>query len=196
MTPELAIVPWTGIALVITAFSAAVLPFLMKWQDNRAQARHDREKEERERRLRAEDYARQDARDAKIEEAARLLVERQDQVAAQTKQTADLLAANNEKVAATAKIHEAKLDQIHTLVNSNLTAALEAELAAHRSGLMALKELAEYRIAHNEPVSETTARRIEETEAAITGKSSELADRLRQTATAAAQLKVDMGGAK
>jgi hypothetical protein len=77
-----------------------------------------------------QDYAREDAVAKQAAEAARLLVERQDAMASKAAEAARLLAVNTEAVAKTAQRTSDKLDVIHTLVNSNMTAAMQAELDA------------------------------------------------------------------
>lgn len=86
---------------LIVAFAGVAGPLFLSYLNNRQ--RHAE---------RAEDYARQDAVAAKAAEAAELLLE------------------SNKAVAATAKVTNNKLDVIHTLVNSTLTAAIEAQLEA------------------------------------------------------------------
>ncbi len=67
---------------------------------------------------------------AQASEAANLLSIRQDDAAAKAAEAAALLLRSNERVAESTKITNAKLDTIHTLVNSNMTAAMQAELDA------------------------------------------------------------------
>src|SRR6185503_6664284 len=55
---------------------------------------------------------------------------RQDAVAKKVEDAANLLRASNDKVAETTKVTNGKLDLIHTLVNSNMTAAMQSELNA------------------------------------------------------------------
>ncbi len=72
-----------------------------------------------------EDWAREDAVAAKAEEAARLLV------------------ASNERAATSSEQANNKLDIIHTLVNSNMTSAMEAQLVALQGQLVMMNRLAE-----------------------------------------------------
>ena len=70
--------------------------------------------------------------------------DRQDVVAAKAAEAAILLLAANERVAKTAAVTNQKLDVIHTLVNSNMTAAMQAELDAinkERADALAFKAL-------------------------------------------------------
>jgi hypothetical protein len=70
-----------------------------------------------------------------------------------------------------------KLDIIHTLVNSNMTAAMQAELDAIRRELAMMREVVALNLAAGrEPTVETLAA-IEATEAKITKLSSQLAER-------------------
>jgi len=78
-------------------------------------------------------------------EAAKLLAKRQNEIAAQAAEAARLLVASNDKIAtAAAEVGaetKASLNQIHTLVNSNLTTAQKHELEATKVLLVALREL-------------------------------------------------------
>jgi hypothetical protein len=75
------------------------------------------------RRDKEQDYARQDAVAAQAAEAARLLLE------------------SNEKAAEGVSETNQKLDVIHTLVNSNMTAAMESELGALTRELAMMREV-------------------------------------------------------
>ncbi len=74
-------------------------------------------------------------------EAASLLASRQDAAAAKAAEAARLLLAANERVAATSVVTNNKLDVIHTLVNSNMTAAMQAELDATIRELAMMQEV-------------------------------------------------------
>ena len=107
-----------------------------------------------------QDYARQDAVADQAAEAARLLLEANERVAAQT---ADAL-----------RITEGKLNQIHELVNSNMTASITDQLLANEQLLVALKLLAG---SNNDPVAAGTI-------VATQDKIGELRSRLSDRATA------------
>jgi len=114
------------------------------------------------RREKLEDYARQDAVADKAAEAAKLLL------------------AANERVAETAKITNGKLDVIHTLVNSNMTAAMQSELdATVREHAMMVEVVALKRNAGQEP-NVTSLAAIEATERKIAELQAALRDRLKQ----------------
>jgi len=130
---------------------------------------------------RRHDYARQDAVAAQAAVAAKLLIERQDEVAAQAREAASLLLESNKSVAATAAMTNQKLDIIHTLVNSNMTAAMQAEFDATVRELAMMREVvalnkAAGREPHQEALSAilATSHKIEELKA-------NLDDRLKQT---------------
>lgn len=140
------IAAFTGMATGIIA------PILISYMDTRAR-RADK----------AQDWARQDAVAAQAREAASLLLERQEAVAAQAREAAKLLLASNERTegyavdqlkATTAGAQETadKLDtiktqgeMIHKLVNSQLSAAIQAERDALAGQLVALKDLVKIR---------------------------------------------------
>lgn len=68
--------------------------------------------------------------------------DRQDAVAAKAAEAADLLLAENKKVAATAVQTQRSLSEIHTLVNSNMTAAMQGQLVALKAQLALMERLA------------------------------------------------------
>jgi len=143
------------IVAIPTILSATVSPIIMSLINNR-----NRRKEKQ------EDYARQDA------------------VAEQAAKAAKLLVAANERVADTAKVTNGKLDVIHTLVNSNMTAAMQAELDARLENLALLLEVVEMKRAAGHSPNEETLVLIETTKRKITELKSSLGDRLKQSSEA------------
>ena len=113
-------------------------------------------------------------------EAARLLAARQDAAAAAAETTARLLLAANERVASAAREANTqttgKLDQIHELVNSTLTAAMTAELVA-------LEQVYELMVELGRPQT-----KLDEIQQRITLLRSKLDDRELQTELANAQV--------
>lgn len=71
---------------------------------------------------------------AQAKETRKVDWDRQDEVAARVAENSALSAERN-------KIQSAKLEQIHSLVNSNLTAAIEQELTATQLSLVLLEEI-------------------------------------------------------
>jgi len=106
---------------------------------------------------------------------------REDAVAAKAEEAAKLLLASNERVADNAKVTNGKLDQIHTLVNSNLTASMKGELEATIAKLVVLKKLAGRDERDKVDVSESDLKDIRDTEARIAEMTAILNDRLQQT---------------
>lgn len=104
---------------------------------------------------------------------------RQDAVAAQAAEAAKLLLAANERVAATAEAANAKLDVIHTLVNSNLTAAMQAELDATVRELAMMNEVIDLKRANGHEPSVNTLATVKATELRISELKATLADRLK-----------------
>lgn len=128
-----------------------------------------------------EDYKRQDDVATQAAEAAKLLAARQDDAAAKAAEAATLLLAANERVAKDTKITNGKLDVIHGLVNSNMTAAMQAELDARRENLALLLEVVEMkRAAGHEPNSETLLL-IGAAKGKIAELEAGLSDRLKQS---------------
>jgi hypothetical protein len=141
------------------AFVVAVVgPLLLAWLTNR-QRRSDKR----------EDWARQDAVAEKAAEAAKLLL------------------AANERVAKTAAETNGKLDVIHTLVNSNMTAAMQAELDATSRELVSLREITALKQAAGLEPTPAALAAVQATEAKIAELTAALRDRLAQTALAEQQ---------
>jgi hypothetical protein len=150
----------TVIVAAVVAVSSTVGPMLVAM----VQSRNRRKEKE-------QDYARQDA-------VAKLLVERQDAAAGKAAEAAQLLAVNTAEVAATALESKKTLDTIHTLVNSNLTASMQAEFnATVREAAMMQEVIDLKRAAGVEPTIETLAT-LESTKSRISELSAALADRL------------------
>lgn len=141
----------TGITVaLIVAIPAFLSPLILAWLTNRNL-----------RFAKAQDY------------------KRQDDVAAQAASAARLLLAANERVAASTRITNGKLDVIHALVNSNMTAVIGAELAARRENLVLLLEVvAIKRAAGHEPTDEAIST-IEVAKSKIAELETTLADRLK-----------------
>ena len=107
------------LAICIAVFTSVTAPiFLARYLE------HQRHED------RMEDYARQDKVAAQVEAAA-----------VQAAQAADLLKANNELVAATAETTQAQLKEIHTAVNSTLTAAITETLESNKRELALMREV-------------------------------------------------------
>ncbi len=106
---------------------------------------------------------------------------RQDEVAAKADEAARLLLAANERVAKTAAVTNGKLDQIHTLVNSNMTAAMKAELEATIEKLKLMRKIVARDKAENIKVLPEALEAIRSVEAKIGELTASLNDRLKQT---------------
>jgi len=96
-------------------------------------------------------------------------------------EVADKLVEQNEKVAKAAGETKAQLKEIHTLVNSNMTAAMQAQLVALKGQLVLMERLAERTVSTEDELAAIKAvqGQISELEAA-------LRDRLEATEAAAA----------
>jgi hypothetical protein len=113
-------------------------------------------------------------------EAARLLLERQDAADAQRAVAADLLVAANERLGG-------KLDVIHTLVNSNMTAAMQAEYDATVRELAMMREVVALNHAAGREASAEALGAIAATDVKVADLWATLQDRLHQTKVAEAQ---------
>jgi hypothetical protein len=112
---------------------------------------------------------------------------RQDAVAIQVAETAQLLLEANERVARTASAASGKLDVIHTLVNSNMTSALRAELDATVRELAMMREVVALHQAAGREPSKDTLTAIKTTQHKVDELTANLTDRLEQTEIANAQ---------
>jgi hypothetical protein len=146
------------VVALIVLFGTVTSPLFLSYLNNR-QRRDERR----------EDYARQDAVAEQAAEAARLLLE------------------SNKRVAATAVITNGKLDVIHTLVNSNMTAAMQAELDRTQEVLVMLREVIALNEAAGRAASPETLARIDATERKVGELVAALNDRLTQTRIAQQQ---------
>jgi hypothetical protein len=114
--------------------------------------------------------------------------EREDKVAEQARKAADLLVAANERVAKTAEVTNGKLDVIHTLVNSNMTAAMQAELDATTRELAMMREVIDLKQAAGKKPTPMALAAVTATESKIHELQTALADRLKQNELADAQM--------
>jgi len=106
---------------------------------------------------------------------------REDAVAKKAEEAAALLVVSNERVAKTAKVTNDKLDQIHTLVNSNMTAAMKAELEATIGKLRLMRQIVARDKADNIKVLPEALAAIRAVELKINELTATLNDRLQQT---------------
>jgi hypothetical protein len=135
---------------------------------------------------RAEDWARQDAVAAKAAHAAELLLASNTRMAEKAAEAARLLVADNKEVAKTTGLIITKLDVVHTLVNSNMTAAMQSEYDAVKRELVLMKELiALHQSAGREP-SPDALTEVKITEGKVAELNATLKDRLKATEEAAA----------
>lgn len=130
--------------------------------------------------------AAQEAIAAQAAETARLLLDRQDEsaaaqreVAIQAAEAARLAAENGRMVADSAKQAGLKLDTIHTLVNSNMTTAMESERAAVDRELSVMRELIDLRRSMGYEPSQAVLSVVAATEAKLAELDTALANRAR-----------------
>lgn len=116
--------------------------------------------------------------------------DRQDEVARQAKEAADKVAAKVEEVAVKADAVAldlkgtndrviGKLDVIHTLVNSNMTAAMQAEFDATTRELAMMHEVVELKKVQGHEPSVKTLAAIDSTNSRLSELGTALADRLK-----------------
>jgi alkanesulfonate monooxygenase SsuD/methylene tetrahydromethanopterin reductase-like flavin-dependent oxidoreductase (luciferase family) len=99
------------------------------------------------------------------------------EVARQAREAAKLLLEANKKVADTAERANEKLDEIHTLVNSNMTAAIQSEFDATTRELAMMLEVIELKRATGKEPSVETLAAVEATRAKIAELQSTLIER-------------------
>lgn len=159
---------------IIIAVSSTLSPLVLSFSTNR-HAHADR----------LEDWARQDAIAKKAADAAELLIASNRKMAAQAAEAASLLLDSDKKRETTAAITVQKLDVIHTLVNSNMTASMQSELIAVQAQLVLIREVMTLNsAAGREPSVETLA--VEKAaETKVAELTAALADRLKVQATPA-----------
>jgi hypothetical protein len=130
-----------------------------------------------------EDWKREDKKEKEKAEKA-------EEVAKQAERAAKLLLESNERIAAAAaestKSTNAKLEVIRVDVNSNMTAAMKAELDATEGQVALLREVVELKkVAGTNPTKQALAY-IESKEMRINELKATLKDRLTHTSAAAA----------
>lgn len=130
---------------------------------------------------------------AQAAEAAKLLAQKQTEIAAQAAEAAKLLLESNAEIAKEARVSQtqtvSRLDAIHTLVNSNMTAAMERELAATRAMLASMRDVIDVKEDRGIPVQPETRVVIAEVEKRITELVADLHYKKQQTDLAEAELK-------
>ncbi len=149
---------WIALIVAVpTVLTSFVAPIMLSVISSK-QARADRQ----------EDYARQDKVAAKAEEAARRLVASNTEVAATAKTVASKL--NN------------KLDVIHGLVNSSMTAAMQSELDAVTSNVVLLEQIIELKKSAGQAPTEDALKTVALMQDKMNELKANLTDRLLATA--------------
>lgn len=170
------------ITIGIPAFLAAVAtPIIVAWVQLKAR-RLDAQIEAENRRIEKEqDWKRQDDVAARAAEASRLMLSSQ---AATTVAQEETTRAN----AVTRQETSSQLSAIHTLVNSNLSTAFQAELNSTRRELIALREIMAIKTASGSPPDADALAIIEVAERRVIELEEILEERRRKDALATAQV--------
>lgn len=164
------------IALIV-GFFGFVGPWLLKRQDYKRQDAVIAAAEQRAHEI----DARQDLVAAQTAEAAQLLLGQQTAIREQAAEAARLLVQSDAERAEVAEVTIAKLDDIHTLVNSNMTSAMQGELDATVAMLVLMKEVVTLRKDAGKRTSASSAAAIKAAETKIAELRAQLEDRLKQT---------------
>ena len=114
---------------------------------------------------------------------------RQDEVALRLKNAANLQIASNKIVAEAAVSVNNKLDVIHTLVNSNMTSAMQAEYDAVVRELALMNEVISLHRAEGREPSEEALAALDTTKSKIGELKITLDERLKQSEIASIQIK-------
>jgi hypothetical protein len=164
MSPEVIISLLTSV--LVAVFVSITAPLILQ---NRMERQHREDREA--------DWKRQDAVAAKAAKAAEDLAASQKVIAEKAAEAAELLLENNERVASTQQETNGKLDVIHTLVNSSMTAAMQSESDAVQRELAVMKEIMELKKAAGHEPGPATLAAIKATEAKLHELEAALADR-------------------
>lgn len=152
----------TALAVVIPAIAASTIaPAILVWMNMRAATRNRAEEAEIRRREKEDDYRRQD-------EVAKRLVESNRMVASQVARSEQLI--------------NVKLDEVHVLVNSAYTAALQSALEAVQAKLVVLLDSAAFKKEHRIKLSSDAMADIEATKIKMNELSTAISERMRQDA--------------
>lgn len=155
---------------LIVAVPAMLSPLLLSWLNNRNTQQ-----------AREQDWARQDEVAKRAAETSHKMLARQDAA------TAALETASRATDLARQETYS-QLSAIHTLVNSNMTAALQAELDSTKRELVALREIMELKAAAGQEPSVEALAVIETAERRIAELDALLAERQRKDEIAKAQI--------
>jgi len=170
-----------GIAAVSAVLSSAMLSWL-QGRNTRAERAQDYARQDQ---VAADLQKRQDEVAEKAAEAAELLATAQKASADKAAEAAALLLKSNEKVAntaaKTAQVTSDKLDVIHTLVNSNMTAAMQSELDARRIALAQMLEIVELKRGNKLEPTKEVLEAIGSLKGKINELEAQLKDRLSQS---------------
>jgi hypothetical protein len=164
-------------AVWVAIMVAVIGPTLLTWLQGRQHAADRRE-----------DWERQDLVAERLQQRNEEVAARAHDVAIQTQHAAQLLLANNKAVDAATRATNTKLDVIHTLVNSNMTAALQGELDSTRANLVTLRELIGLRVAQGQEPDDDARAALAALEEKVGRLASNLQDRVEQTKVADAQI--------
>jgi len=168
-------------SIAMTAGITGCLAVFGQWLLGKQQHRHVKEAKE-------DDNRRLDELEARKIKREDLVAAKAEEVALRAERTAALLLDANAAVTAASKRQAAQLEQIHGLVNSTLTLALQKELASLRISQQLLVEIVELKAELGRTVSELTRTMISTNTQQIELLESQLAYRAEQTKQAGMML--------
>ncbi len=180
-----------AVAAIVSAFGVIISPLLMAWLLDRNQARAKQKDYERQDAVAKRLLDRQDLADKRTEEVAEQAKEVARQQAAHADEVARRLAENTAKQDAVNREKTSKLDQIHVLVNSGLTAALEGQMEYAVANLALMEDnIARLRSEGKRP-SEQTLVLIDHAKAKIVMLAAQLRERSAAEAAIAEKERLD-----
>jgi hypothetical protein len=161
------------IVLVAVLGAASGSPVLLSVLNSRAQRKANLQEYKRQDQIADRLEKRQDAQAEKVEKAAALLVVSNREVADAAKAASDVTIA--------------RLDVIHTLVNSQMTAAIQSELDATEANVVLMREIIGLNSVAGRNPTEASMDAVKATEVRIRELRVTLAERHRQDEIAQAQ---------
>lgn len=175
---------WVPVLAVLGAVAtSAVSPVVMSNLNNRAAERRAAQAADIAQAAQKRDWARQDEVAAHVLEASKATAATAKTLVASNAEVAVEVSEVKTAAAAAQETTEAKLDVIHALVNSNLTASMKSQLAALRASAVALTTLANYQESSGKSVFSETRQQAEDIDKTANLLEDEIQDRLAAEAS-------------
>lgn len=164
---------YLAVIVAVPAIIATVVPLIIRRMDSKARAAE----KVQDAKASADEREQKWARDDRVEERMKQTAAA---VTARAEETARLLVTSNQRLARASDMTNDKLDGIHGLVNSNYTAAMQAELDARQESLASLREIIELKKAAGKEPNAATLHAIAVAENRVTELKANLEVRAKQ----------------